>query len=329
MFQDNFKIWFSNISPEINLKKLNIKKNNRNLIIGLMLFLLLVISALVGGFLLRKKQLLKEQNEVGQTIIDCIRKAFSNFSYEDYNNLFINDSINEEFLKIKSYVHKRMSMGIIFQESLPFPALLLDQDLYVLWKNKNFDDLFKLDNNANLLHWDNIRSNFILEEGDIVTNALSTREASVHSIEINKGDDETNFSYEMYISTIEKDSRLWVMIFLYPMIVSKQINDSHTNNILGLIKKSLENMSMNNNIGHNMQEDINREFNQVGLSNLAKNINDIGNIISNNKNIIKNLNEKVEHNNSIHEEIKSILLKSYNSNKKIIKNITNLKKCSY
>ncbi len=139
---------------------------------------------------------------------------------------------------LNNYVKRRMSLGRIFQETIPFPCILLDENLNFKWFNQNFVEQlnFTAESFASeSMNWDKIKENFLLEGHDPVIEAIEGNVAGIFQVKSSQ-----EKSFQMYINPVNYNNKKYVMIMLYPLLTVEETINIQVNSTIEPIKKAVE-----------------------------------------------------------------------------------------
>lgn len=127
------------------------------------------------------------------------------------------------------YFQKRMNMGTLLGETIPMPAILLDSNLKVIWANQMFLEEWDITTenieNDNF-SWDFLKRFTDLEDADPVVEAFRIRVSGIYDVSIQKGPNEARRKFELFVSPIEQNSNVKVMVYFnciekYQELISK------------------------------------------------------------------------------------------------------------
>lgn len=239
--------WFNKVSPELTLQKLQVEQIGKMFIYGLGgLFILSLalfgLSFPLTGWLNRKSQQRLEgdiEALVSERIIESDKTIELAGSSESFQNFCE---------KMSRYVNKRMSMGTIFQESLPLASILLDENLQVIWSNKFFSEEWMIEEDElkkDYMTWDFLSKLTNLGEEDPVIEALKHGVAGIYQIQVKPSDDLTARPYEMFVSPVEYQGTRRIQLFFYDLRSLEQTIKDQAQGLINPIKANLKRLKEN------------------------------------------------------------------------------------
>ncbi len=243
-YLNDYRSWMSYATPQIVLEKMSLQFRGRNLLFLMLGLIILTLSLIFIARLIHQKALKKNERETETLILKTINEGIVNevFKLEEPFSAEFYDRIKKQ----RDYVHKRISFGALFQQGLPFSALLLDSNLSMIWANNLFYQNFKLDkfqNEESALSWDYFQRFTNLGEDDPVVNAIQQNMAGIYQVQVRLSSDSDVTPYEMYVSPIEYSGQKRLMIFFYPLRSLEQTLKDQNQSLMGPVMRSLEALS--------------------------------------------------------------------------------------
>lgn len=286
-FKKAYESWFKLVEPEIAFKKIDFEKSSQAILYYMIagftsLILLFVLGTFIYNYQSKNAQIRTEKlivSVIKDHLLPNDGKNPEKFSTEFYR----------EFEKYRDYTHRRMSLGLIFQEALPFPAILLDSNLNVLWANGHFYESWELKNfkdGSESLSWDFLQRFTNLDSSSSVLNALRMNASGSYKIEVKSHLTSMSQGYEMHVSPVDYHNQKRIMIMFYPL--------DRLENSFAQYKKSFTNV-FENTLDLHLNEMMTVKK-QSELRNVAEE-NGIGEIYS-------MLSRYVEKNNSINDDLR-------------------------
>ncbi len=256
--------WIEQISPDIDDKRELLEKRSQ--------MLLLILSGIIGfailstflGFILNRQSTKSNRVQMEKNFIKLINEGLLPIKDVEIN---LSEKFGREFLKVKDYLHKRMSFGSYFQDALPFPAILLDHNLNLIWGNGLFYEIWNLEkikNSSSAITWDYLQQFTNLGEDDPILLAIRDKIAGIYQIQIKTTSKNENIPYEMYVSPIEHGGVSRVMIFLYPLVSMEETISNQTKSIVGPISRMLD-YFITKNFDLPIKDKIEKDFDVVGI----------------------------------------------------------------
>lgn len=235
----HLKNWFRAVAPALTLAKIQVEQVGKYYIMALGGLLALVTSLALMGIAFfswrgRKNTLLFE-NSVEELVTQNILAG--DLVSQQYSQKFQDFCMNTS-----NYIYKRMSMGSIFQDSLPFGSVLLDDNLKVIWSNKQFNEDWQIndeDMNKEFMTWDFLNKLTNIGHDDPVVEALKHQVAGIYQIQVKPMEDLTARPFEMFVSPVEYDGEKRVQLFFYDLRSLEQTIKDQAQSLIRPIKESL------------------------------------------------------------------------------------------
>lgn len=263
-FEVTYQNWFKEIEPEISLKKINMEKNSRHLIFGLIGIIGFLALSLITGFFVYKsnqKGIKKEVEYFGQKLIED-----ELLPIDSKASIHMTRDFRKEFDRLREYVHKRMSFGTVFQEAVPFSSILLDSNLKMVWANNLFYQHWNFEPNKDeFVSWDYLQQYTNLGDDDPVLMALNEGIAGIYQIQIKERTSDETLPYEMYVSPVEYAGQKRIMIFFYPLRSLEETITNQTRSIVSPIVKTLDALTSSN-YGNEFKDKSFKDFEVAGIT---------------------------------------------------------------
>ncbi len=223
-FYNDYKEWFKLVEPEIALRKLEFEKNSQTIMFAITLFVLGGLASIGLGIWIYFESARKIAKKIEKNTLNLIGQSLlpvDGALKEVYSTEFVND-----FERFRDFVHKRMTFGSIFQEAMPFPSILLDSNLNLIWGNSHFYKEWQLDNvdeKSETLTWDFIKRFTNMEDQSALLNALRMNHAGIIPIQVKSRTSENGGSpFEMHISPVEHAGQKRIMLIFYPLMAIEE-----------------------------------------------------------------------------------------------------------
>jgi len=222
-FQTDFSNWFKLVEPEIAFKKIDFEKSSQTIIYSIMAFSFILLSLIVVGGVTSSYVLKMQKEHLENSILTSIKEDLIPAERKNKNNW--SHQLNDEISKYHDHIHRRMNFGTIFQEAMPLPTILLDNNLNLTWANLPFYQAWKLENfkdDSDTLSWDFLQRFTNLEDHTSLLNALRMNHSGTYTIMVKTASMDEALPYEMYISPIEHLGQKRILIIFYP---SKELQE--------------------------------------------------------------------------------------------------------
>ena len=278
-FNGDYQKWFKQVEPEIALRKLEFEKNSQYILFSIAIFVLGGTVAIGFGVWLNSWSDKQNSKHVEKTILNVVQHSLiptEGKLHDVYSTEFVN-----EFERYRDFVHKRMTFGSIFQEALPFPGLLLDSNLNLIWANHHFYKTWQLDNfdeKTETLTWDFVQRFTNLDDQSSLMNALRLNHSGIIPIQVRPAtSDEGGMPFEMYVSPVEYSGQKRIMIIFYPLNAIEENLKIQKNSIVEPTVMAL-NAIHNDSFSPELQTKISAELDFAGSKEIfdsLKNVHDI------------------------------------------------------
>lgn len=266
-FKESFQTWLSDIKPGISLKRLESQRDAQKLLLFLIGSVTYFILAMIGGLILARRNGKKGMKYNEESIVrllnyDLIKKDEKNL--EGHSEKFHSD-----FLKFKNYLEKRIKFGGFFQEALPIPAILLDEDLQLAWANAHFYREWELEGHKGKenISWDYLQKFTNLGEEDPVILGMKNNVAGIYQVQIRTSPQKDLIPFEMYVSPINDNNKTKMMIFFYPLKYMEETLYNQSKTLLGPINKVLD-LFVADNYRDETKENIKKDFEIADISHI-------------------------------------------------------------
>jgi hypothetical protein len=274
--KDETSNWLKIVGPFLTEEKMRAEQIGRYYMIallGLLSFVLIgIFSSIAFNISARKKEIKIIQNYTDEIINHYL------IGKENIKQKGLAEPIQEIVLRAQNYLNKRMSFGYVFQDTLPFPALMLDHNLRVIWHNKNFLESWNLseeDINHEMLSWDYLAKMTNIGEDDPVLEAIKTRVGGIFQIKVNAKENNQNVPYEMYLTplTVENEKRL--MIYFYPLDNMQTTITDQSSELAKLVKNMIQATTLKNS---DEIRNLKVEFDRMGIADIYLKIRELSEV---------------------------------------------------
>ena len=266
----SYMTWKSGLSPEISLRKINLNKNFKNVFWGTVGLVIFVLLALGGGWF------------IGQMLEKSIRKKFENFTTKIVKeglfpvdkriDIKLSSTFETHFQNLREYFHKRLGFGAMVQEAMPFPTLLLDSNLNLLWANKLFYEKWNINDNEIPLSWDYLSQFTDLREENPVLTALNQEVSGIYNTKIfmDPSSRDHGEPVEMYVRPVEYGKKKRIMVLFYPLNSLEATLADKTKDIVRPVVKTLDILEKGE-YTPNFEQTIAKDFDNAGIGDVFKN----------------------------------------------------------
>lgn len=266
-----FKNWLELISGDVNENLEEKNKETKKFIFSLLSVLGISFIFFSLGFFTNKHWIRNGQRELEANMVEIIEAVVRNkrvVNEEDFSNGFIH-SVEKNM----NYAQKRMNFGFIFQETLPIPGILLDNNLKVIWANNTFCDTWGVSDQkiaSSYLSWDLLKKQTNLDEQSPILEAIKNNIAGIYQISVISNETSKRTPYEMYVRPIEFRGEKSVMLYFYPLNFMEETIKQQSLVTLTPIRKSLE-MIVAKDFSHERLNKLKDDFKEAGAEDLYMN----------------------------------------------------------
>jgi hypothetical protein len=255
--------WINAVIPELALRKKSISSYSKDFLqylIGTSAvgFFLIVIGALLAKYLSRR-----EEREGAMTLKEMIEGHLIVNHYRGHPDF--SPELDKILASYHHYFQKRMNLGLLFQESLPVPAIVVDSNYKVSWANKSFIEAWEIDENDvrdEKLSWDFAKRFTNLDSIDPIVSAFKEKVAGIFEIKLQTTLKGKNLPYEMFVTPVESSSGTKVVAYFYPLTKHVDGMDSLQKEILEPITEGLELIQSGNFSGDRI-DNLNAKFKNI------------------------------------------------------------------
>lgn len=272
--ETSYAAWLKTVEPEISLQLIKFENNSRLMLFGLGGVFLLLVFGLFAGMYLTKREDRERKRRIEDFTIDVIKDGI--IPVQARNVKGMSRQFHEDLDKYREYVHKRMSFGALFRDSLPFSSLILDSNLHVVWGNKEFFEVWGIEmdeGRESNINWDFLSQFTNLGENDPIMSALKEGVSGIYQIQVSGREKKESLPYEMYVSPVEYAGQSRIMIFFYPLKSVEETLSHQMKSVVGPVNRTLESMS-NECYDEDFREKIKKDFDIAGISELYHRFND-------------------------------------------------------
>jgi hypothetical protein len=207
---------------------------NGALFLGVLIFM---------GVTLRREMLQRGQHLQGIEknvlhIIDQMILKQEPIDLSDYT-----ESFKSALIYMQGYAQKRMSYGHMFQETLPFPAVMLDENLQVRWFNKHLTQQWNLDtmiSQRDSLTWEHLSSLSNMNTVEPLLDALHQGHSGIYQLQIKPFNGSDSLPYQMYVSPYELGQDKYCLLFFYPLLTLEETIEMQTKSITNPVTRTLQ-----------------------------------------------------------------------------------------
>jgi hypothetical protein len=267
-----YSSWQQEMRPAVGLSRYEMEKNSKTMLFGLLGVMGFLLLALPLGQLVQRKARKNYEQHFDQALVASIQDGLLPLESKMPHRL--GNKAQADFIKLRDYVHKRMSFGTIFQEATPFSSLLLDSNLNVVWSNELFSDTWRIEvrGTDTPISWDYLQQFTNLGENDPVQAALQEGIAGIFQIQVRHGEGEDTLPYEMYVSPVDHAEQRRIMIFFYPLRSVEETLSNQTRAIVGPVSRTLDAL-VSDGFSNEFKEKIAKDYDISGTNEIFEKFN--------------------------------------------------------
>lgn len=173
----------------------------------------------------------------------------------------------DEFTHAIKLLKKRLRLGEDFQAGLPFPAVLVDHHLNLIWGNTLFCDQFGFDPSDltnEYAEWSKIAERIAGPEVDPVTQAIEQGAPGTWQVKWLM-DDGVAIPLEMHVSAIEGKKTNKALVLFYPMAMMQEAISEQAQIVMAPVRAALEALE-NEAWGVELEAKLAPQWQQAGLT---------------------------------------------------------------
>lgn len=264
-FEKSYHKWIANVRPELAEMRLNVESTSRSFYLGIGVFAAFVFLFGLIGIKVHNESVKANMRVLEDNMLRIVRDGL--IPFRSKTKIVGTQKFQDELERYKDYFHKRMSFGAIFQEAVPFPAILLDSNLNLVWANKLFYEDWKVKNvndSENIVTWDYLQKFTNLGEDDPVFSAINQGLAGIYQIQLKLEDSKESIPYEMYVTPVSYLEQKRVMIFFYPLRSLEETITHQRKSMIGPVMRTLDAL-MCNSFNENFIERIETDYEAAGM----------------------------------------------------------------
>ena len=165
-------------------------------------------------------------------------------------------SFNATFHQIYNYVLKKMQYGQMFQETIPFPTILIDSNLQVRWFNQSLIGEWQLENfirDRESLSWEHFSQLTNMSANDPVIDVIKNQHAGIFKLQVKPIESDRAVPYQMYVTPYQIAEEKLCLLFFYPLLSLEETIEMQTQSVVSPVRNTLLALIANN---------YNREYSQ-------------------------------------------------------------------
>jgi hypothetical protein len=295
----SFRSWIKELGVSISLKKIQYESRLKYLFGSLSIMVIFLFLSWAIGLWINRFAARKNENHLEKYLLDFVKEKLI---YQKKGEIkHFSPGFNEELSKVQVYLEKRINLGLIFQETLPFPAMMLDSNLLLVWANSPFYKEWGVKEDKKNITWDFLQTFTNLGENDPVLMATSENLSGIYQIQVKPSKESESIPYEMYVNPHGEGESKNIMIFFYPLRSLQDSLGQQTKAIVGPINRSLEAL-VSNRFNGKLLKSIEKDFHVACIDGLFSKFKDLDDKLGHQRDELMQEVQNVEVN--LHDEIK-------------------------
>jgi hypothetical protein len=275
--QKQMPIWLQEISPQLTLKKMQLEKTGESYLMASAFIVASILLLFIGGIFYQRWASHKQNEETEASFEELINNYFL------ASNRLSDKAHSKKFHKFATqaseYIHKRVNFSGFFQESLPFASIMLDENLKVVWWNKQFTVDWNIEEEElakNYVSWDYLAKMTNLAGSDPLIDAVKNQIAGIFQIQLKKNHTGESIPYEMYVSPVSIAGEKRVSLYFYSLSSFEDTISEQARSLIGPVDKALDYiLDDENKIAENSE--LVQSFNISGTNSIFTKIKNIAN----------------------------------------------------
>lgn len=231
-------------SAKVNVLKNSMKDGSSFNLLFFMILTLIVFTSLLSAWAIFEEQKSKKNArkywEVKFT--ELLNKVFMKDGQATADQTFSN-SFSSAVDQIHDYVRRKMNYGQMFQDTIPFPTVLLDSNLQVRWFNEslvqewNLEDFIK---QRESLTWEHFAQLTNMSSTDPIIDVIKNQHAGIFKLQVKPLSIESkSVPYQMYVTPYQIGSERLCLLFFYPLLSLEETIEMQTQSVIAPVKRTL------------------------------------------------------------------------------------------
>jgi ribosomal protein S20 len=154
-------------------------------------------------------------------------------------------NFNTTFFQIHNYIQKKMQYGQMFQDTIPFPTILIDSNLQVRWFNQSLVSEWQLEDfirDRESLSWEHFSQLTNMSSTDPVMDVIRNRHAGIFKLQVKPQESDLAVPYQMYVTPYQIGDEKLCLMFFYPLLSLEETIEMQTQSVIGPVRATLEAM---------------------------------------------------------------------------------------
>jgi len=201
-----------------------------------------IFSVVLGTWMLlcerHAKSKMKTQWENDFLIL--INEAF--VKGNNFNSTAFSLNFNSTFNQIYNFILKKMQYGQMFQDTIPFPTILIDSNLQVRWFNQSLIAEWQLENfikDRESLSWEHFSQLTNMSANDPVIDVIKNQHAGIFKLQVKPIESEKAVPYQMYVTPYQVGEEKLCLLFFYPLLSLEETIEMQTQSVVVPVRNTL------------------------------------------------------------------------------------------
>lgn len=328
-FENSLKEWMNAIAPTISESILKGQQTNKQFILYLLGVIAVAVVFFIAGYFVNNHWIESGQRVLEANMVDIVENLVRNKTIHSEQGF--SESFYHSISKNAAYANKRMNFGLLFQNTIPFPAMLLDANLKVIWANNSFSESWGISEDkiaSQLLGWDLLKKQTNLNESTPIIDALKNNLSGIYQLKVRNEKTSQSAPYEMYVRPVKMNNEVSIMIYFYPLENVQDTIELQAKTILAPIKETVHLLSSNV-LESSTFTKLETKFEEAGVIDLYKDIKKLVNDWASSSHELQNkLSSKLNQEENLLNEISKYenqISQNYNFSKEIAQSFKLLK----
>ncbi len=264
-FEKIYENWLRINVPKIVVKKIDKEEQVKKWYMLFMGSLALTVVSIFAGLVFYFSDKKRISRYFKKIIIDLSKKLASSNEEEEF---FYDKDVNFKIKRYKDYINKRLEIGQVLQEFMPFPSLILNENLSLEWCNSLFMNVFNIDAqqlSEKILTWDYLHRYTNLGNNDPIMSSLEEDYSSLSQVSINLKDKVGH--YDLYINPLKINNKKYIFLLLYPLETVNHTISAQRKSVINPINELLKSLISESGNGVSAKQ-FENDFKNAGISDL-------------------------------------------------------------
>lgn len=206
------------------------------------LIFLFVLSVILGSWMLANEYTAKKKIS---KVLENNFLSIMNDSFVKSNNLTSNafsQNFQSTFAQLHNYIQKKMQYGQMFQDTIPFPTILIDANLQVRWFNQSLISEWQIEDfirERESLSWEHFSQLTNMSTNDPVMDVIRNQHAGIFKLQVKPLNSDAAVPYQMYVTPYQIGEEKLCLLFFYPLLSLEETIEMQTQSVVGPVRSTL------------------------------------------------------------------------------------------